>query len=373
MNWDYIRSIAASPKSYAADWHENSNKDVIGYFCSYVPEEIITASGALPYRILPDTDRIISKADAHLQSYCCGIVRGALEDALSGELNFISTVVFPHTCDSIQRLSDIWRINFDSASHVDLLVPAKLNTQSAYDYFKSILVKFKAQIQELTGQEITPERLHTAIRTHNNIRRHLARIYELHSQYPDLITSGDLYSLLKAATVMDRLAFVNELEEMLPALEKQRKTPVEKPAKRIVLSGGACNLPDLYSIIARHGAQVIWDDFCSGARSFEGLLAEDKNPFEAMVDRYVHRNICPAKHSDLTHRGDHLIKAVQQKKADGVIFLRLKFCDPHAFDYPYLREMLVKADIPCVLIEIDPQQRLSEQVRTRCEAFIEML
>ena len=32
--------------------------------------------------------------------------------------------------------------------------------------------------------------------------------------------------------------------------------------------------------------------------------------------------------------------------ADGVIFILLKFCDPHAFDYPYIKALLDSAGIP---------------------------
>jgi len=56
-----------------------------------------------------------------------------------------------------------------------------------------------------------------------------------------------------------------------------------------------------------------------------------------------------------------------------VIFIMLKFCDPHAFDYPYLRDMLTAEGIPSTLFEIEDQQSAAGQFRTRCEAFIEMI
>jgi benzoyl-CoA reductase/2-hydroxyglutaryl-CoA dehydratase subunit BcrC/BadD/HgdB len=103
------------------------------------------------------------------------------------------------------------------------------------------------------------------------------------------------------------------------------------------------------------------------------MLAEDKNFVSAIADRYIRRTVCPAKHFSITSRGDYLVQKVQQSQSDGVIFLLLKFCDPHAFDYPYLRDRLTEIQIPSTLIEIDPQRSFSEQIRTRCEAFIEML
>ena len=56
-----------------------------------------------------------------------------------------------------------------------------------------------------------------------------------------------------------------------------------------------------------------------------------------------------------------------------MIFLFLKFCDPHSFDYPYIKEMLDKEGIPSMLFEIEDQLPSEGQFKTRCEAFIEML
>ena len=67
------------------------------------------------------------------------------------------------------------------------------------------------------------------------------------------------------------------------------------------------------------------------------------------------------------------MEKVRQNQADGVIFLFLKFCDPHAFDYPYMKEMLEKQGVPSMLFEIEDQTSSEGQLKTRCEAFMEML
>ncbi len=51
----------------------------------------------------------------------------------------------------------------------------------------------------------------------------------------------------------------------------------------------------------------------------------------------------------------------------------LKFCDPHAFDYPYLKEFLDREGIPSMLLEIEQELPAEGQLGTRFEAFIEML
>jgi benzoyl-CoA reductase/2-hydroxyglutaryl-CoA dehydratase subunit BcrC/BadD/HgdB len=83
--------------------------------------------------------------------------------------------------------------------------------------------------------------------------------------------------------------------------------------------------------------------------------------------------VCPAKHAGIHNRGQYLLDKVKAYNADGVVFLLLKFCDPHGFDYPYMKAMLDKENIPSLLFEIEDQISSEGQLRTRCEAFLEML
>ena len=72
-------------------------------------------------------------------------------------------------------------------------------------------------------------------------------------------------------------------------------------------------------------------------------------------------------------RGDILVDLVKKNNADGVVVSMLKFCDPEEFDYPVYKTQLEDEDIPILYLEIDQQQLNSEQVRTRIQAFQEML
>ncbi|MBW2370540.1 MAG: 2-hydroxyacyl-CoA dehydratase, partial [Deltaproteobacteria bacterium] len=130
--------VVSNPRAYAENWKKETGGEIVGHFCSYTPEEIITAAGALPFRIL-GSGATITKADMHLQAYSCSLVRGGLEDALTGKLDFLDGTVFPHTCDSIQRLSDIWRLNVKEKFHLDVILPVKLNTASARTYMLDTL------------------------------------------------------------------------------------------------------------------------------------------------------------------------------------------------------------------------------------------
>jgi len=365
--------ILKDPNGYVKRFKAESGRKIVGTFCSYAPEEIILAAGAHPFRLFGSGEKI-RLAEAHLQSYCCSLVRGALEDVLDGRLAFLDGVVFPHTCDSIQRLSDIWRMNVPACFHLDLVLPVKLDTDGARQYMIEVLSRFRAELGEKLGMTISDEELRAAIRIYNRIRAALTRICDLKGERPEILKGSDLYALVRTAMIMDRPRAASLLEEVAGALDGKGATEAAAPPKkRIFLSGGICNHPDIYTIIEEAGGEVVGDDLCTGSRYFSGKIDEKADPVTAIADRYLERVVCPAKHRGLTDRADHLVRLVREKRAQGVIFFLLKFCDPHAFDYPYLKEALDQAGIPSMLLEIEDRLPADGQLRTRFETFVEMI
>ncbi len=375
MRWiEECLQVVENPNRYAAGL--GGEKKIVGTLCSYVPEEIILAAGAHPFRLL-GSGETVRLADAHLQSYCCSLARGVLEDALAGRLAFLDGVVFTHTCDTMQRLSDIWRINMHGPFHLDLILPVKLDTDSARMYFNDVLETFREALGAKLGVRINDEDLESAIRTVNRIRQAFARLYGLLNDHPGMIKPEELYLLDRAAMMMDRSRAVAVLEDIVAELSDSvsENDAVRKgSAKRIFLEGGVCSYPDIYRFIEEAGGNVIGDDLCTGFRYFDGLVEEGtKNPLAAIAERYIKRMICPAKHTGLTDRAERLVQTALDKRVQGVIFFFLKFCDPHTFDYPYLRDALKKAGIPSLVVEVEDQLQGEGQLKTRLEAFIEML
>ncbi|MDP2854168.1 MAG: 2-hydroxyacyl-CoA dehydratase family protein [Smithellaceae bacterium] len=366
------RRVVSDPSDYARQLQKTSGKKIIGYTCSYTPEEVIMAAGAHPLRLF-GTKQNISLADSHLQSYCCSIVRGILEEGLSGRVDYLDGMVFPHTCDSMQRLSDIWRMNIPFGFHLDITLPVKLDTVSAKDYMIDVLKKFRDDLGRKLNVEISDEALQKAITTTNAIRQSIRAIYDIRNLYPQLMPGDDLYNIVRASMIMDRDRLAVMLAET--AAELKERAAGAKPAdmKRIMLAGGMCNQPDVYAMIEDAGGGIVWDDFCTGARYFTGLIDTGRDPLAGIGERLLNRVVCPAKHADLDGRARHIIGLVKEKNARGVIFLLFKFCDPHAFDYPYLKERLDEAGIPLMIAEVDDSLPAGGQLRTRFEAFLEML
>jgi bzd-type benzoyl-CoA reductase N subunit len=368
--FDEFEKIASDPHAYARNM-KTRGKKVLGYFCSYTPEEIIHAAGLHPVRLFGARGDL-SLADRHLQPYCCSLAKGALTDVLAGNLDFLDGAVFPQTCDTIQRLSDIWRLNTQFPFFADVVLPVKLNSPSALTYMEEVLARFRSDLEKGFGAAISDEALGKSLRTYNLIRTGLGKIAEIRSRYPGAITARDLHILIKSSMIFDRDLLPEKLDAVLKELEG--RVPGKKgTGRRVMLAGSICNHPDIYSLLERSGVEVVREDLCTGSRYFEGMISEQGDPIAALAKRYFERIICPAKHSSIIARGDNLVKSSREHDVQGVIFLQLKFCDPHSFDYPYLKEFLDKENIPSMLLEIEDSLPPEGQLLTRFETFVEML
>ena len=365
-----FHQAAGDPAAYGRKIREQG-RPVIGYFCSYTPEEIILAAGAHPLRLF-SSGQDIALADAHLQSYCCSLVRGALEDALSGRLGFLSGTVFPHTCDSIQRLSDIWRLNTEFGFFADVVLPVKLDTESSRQYLRDVLEKFRRNLADGLGAAITDDGLAGAWSIYEKIRGSLAEIYELRAQDPSLLRGRDAAALVKASMIMDREYLSRRLPEVVEEVRSGAYRWDASGHKRLVMAGGVCDQPEIYGLLEEAGGVVVADDLCTGSRWFAGRGRGEK-PMELVASRLMNRPACAAKHQGITARSQALADLAQKSRADGAVILLLKFCDPHLFDYPHLKESLDRLGVPNLLYEIEDQLPSAGQLLTRFETFIQML
>ena len=92
-----------------------------------------------------------------------------------------------------------------------------------------------------------------------------------------------------------------------------------------------------------------------------------------MAERILNAPPDPTRGNPISERCDYLQQLVKNTDAKGVVFYDIKFCEPELFDLPDLRRALQEASIPSIAIEVDINDRLSHQVITRLESFLEMI
>ena len=142
LSFEYHFILSSIPFNPAIkDWKEDGKK-VVGFFCSYVPEEILHAADILPYRIRPTGCKETTSADVYLSRFNCSFVRSCLEFAIKGEYKFLDGVVFENSCDHVRRLYDVFRQTAPYPFMHFISIPHKVDGE-AIGWFKDEIINFK--------------------------------------------------------------------------------------------------------------------------------------------------------------------------------------------------------------------------------------
>jgi bcr-type benzoyl-CoA reductase subunit C len=371
---EILGTFAEAQKDPYANWPDRyPGHRAMGYFCTYVPEEIIHAAGFVPLR-LRSGDQTPSRADAHLQSYTCALCRSGLDQALRGDLGFLQGMVFPHTCDTLQALADVWRMSFPDLYVETIVQPVHLSSPSTRPYLIAELQRFRHSLEELIGQKISDQAISASIKLYNQKRYLLTRLYDLR----DRLTATEFFAVTDAGFTMPPLEYNQLLSELVRLLAEGEQPPPQGPG--LILVGAVLDDPAILTIVEDLGARIVGDDLCTGSRYFAQPIETDSDPVAGLAERYINRLPCPAKYHPDYQPGEHLLKLVKETQADaassrvrsGIVFVLPKFCDPHAFDYAIVKQKLDAAAVPYLRLEMEHAPAL-EQWRTRLQAFLEMI
>lgn len=364
-----FEKVASDYYSYAKEAAAAGRK-VAGYMCSYAPQELLHAAGYLPIRILGregDTHR----ADELLQAFSCSFARSVLDSALEQEWPFLDLVMFSHTCDTMQNVADLWRAH---APHTEVLiasVPTRTDGDAAKRYYVAELERLKKKIEAKTGP-ITDEQLAASLKLFEEHRNTMQELYALRTAKPGLLSGAQMMNISVSALLMDRAEHLALVQAVIAALKSDDCTG-DTTLPKVFVAGGMCRHVGFIELMESAGCAVVGDDLCVGSRSFVQGKSDAATPLEALAKIYLGRIPCPAFHRDARHPGEALVEAVRRDKADGVIFLLTNFCDPVAFDFVPLKQSLEKAGIPALSLSVEQHREPPEQLRTRVEAFAEML
>jgi bcr-type benzoyl-CoA reductase subunit C len=342
-------------------------KKIIGYFCTYTPIELIHAAGFVPVRIMGGEASSV-RADSLVPDFICPYLRSAIGAALEGRYDFLSGLIQGYTCDVACGVANVWERNLPGDLFHLLAIPYNVNAESRR-FFKESLGELTDKLQR-AGGKVTEESLSESLDLYKRIRDRMLSLHEMRARDELPVPARDLLIVTLAGFVMPPKEYLTLLDEFTS--EAERTEASKRNGPRILVSGGIIEDPNLLAIIEDCGAVVAGDDLCTGLRHFHPSRGEGEDPFDQLVDRYLNRFPCPSR-SRVEDRLQLLPDLIERSGTRGVVFLFQKFCTPHLADHPALSEGLRTRGIPNTLIEIEEGGVDEGRMRTRLEAFFEML
>ncbi len=372
---DELRTISEQTYNPFLKDEKAAGKPLIGYFCPYLPEELLHAAGMVPCRINAVGSRGTAKGDIYFSPINCSYVRHIFDKVLNREYDFLDGVIFTNGCDHNKRLYDNWRdARGESGLPPDFLymfeVPHMINDRAETKLNREIL-KLISTLEQMFSVKIEESAVSASIAIYNRKRRLMKEIFGKRGRLETKVSGSDMLRLMLAATVIP----VEAACDLLARLNESLGDPPEKPEgrPRILLTGGCFEEPDLIDMIEECGGEVVADTFCHGMRYFDMEVDESAPPLEALAARYLCHASCPRMINDFYRRMDSLQQTMLEYSVDAVIVEKLMFCDLWGGENFLLHQESKRLGFPILTLDRELYSEGKGQRRTRLQAFFEQL
>jgi benzoyl-CoA reductase/2-hydroxyglutaryl-CoA dehydratase subunit BcrC/BadD/HgdB len=352
-------------------WKQNGGR-VLGYFCSSMSEEIMTAAGLLPFRMRATGSADTELSDAYFSSINCSFTRHCLNVALSGEFDFLDGLIVPNSCDNVRRIYDHWIRQMKTPFVRMISLPRKAG-EAQVDWFREELTNLKAAMEEYFGVAITDARLADAIGLHNETRRLQRRLYDLRKSAAPPISGAEALAVTVAGTAMPKALYNKLLAELLDDLGACEGNGDYRA--RLMIMGGELDDPGYVRVIEDQGGLVVTDSLCFGSRMFwKEVEEETDDPITALARFYVaERPSCPRVFGEYEQRAAFVREMMRDFQVDGVILERLAFCDLWGFEQFTIKNDFQDWGIPLMMLDREYTLSGVGQLKTRVQAFLETI
>ena len=359
--------------------HKASGGKVVGTFCVYVPEEIVLAADGVCVGLCAGAEIGMAEAEKVLPRNLCPLIKSAMGFKLSKICPYFEScdmIVGETTCDGKKKT---WEILNDIVPAYVMDLP-QMKSELGKEMWLSEVAKFKDEVENLTGKTIDSEALSRSIKLVNEKRKVLQRLSDLRKTDPVPISGRDALLIEQVAFYDDIPRFVEKVSALCDELEERVAKGIgitDGSSARIMISGTPMVIPNwkLPYIIETSGATVVCEESCTGQRYFRDLVNENGGGVESqlkdLAERYL-KTDC-ACFTPNNERIEHIIEYAKDYNVDGVVCYTLQFCDPYAVETHKVKKALEKEGIPVLEIETDYSQEDTGQIKTRVEAFVEML
>lgn len=370
-------NFSINPQEMIKSYKEKGWK-IIGHFCSYMPEELFYAAGIVPVRIFPKSSDRFDLADEYLPAYTCSFARASLNDLLSDSYSYFDGFFFSSNCDTIRCLFHHFKRHVRDTFIPSMNMPAKARSKAAWVFLKQELDMLKGSIESYTRRIIEKEDLSNAIRIYQVNRKMMLAINQLRISVSGRISARTMNSLYRLNTQLEKQQANDMLERFIGECKVNHTDTMDEGRPKVFVMGNCCGNNEVLELIESCGIDIVDDLLASGAKQFhEAGQICDSDYIGFIASRLNQRLVCPTKilasSKDRAHSLKTIKSQVELSGADGVILLHQKFCDPHGLDRPHLLSELKKSEIPLLELESEQDTHNREQLKTRIEAFIEMI
>ncbi len=359
--------------------HKAGGGKVVGLYCVFVPEDLILAADAIPVGLCAGTQFSIPDAEEVLPRNTCALIKSSFGFKVGRTCPYVQAsdfVIGETTCDGKKKMYEI--LAEHHPTHV-MEVPQK-KTPLGRQLFLEELRGLKDKLETETGVAITADKLAQATAAIDAKRRALQRLSDIRKARPVPISGLDALLVTQISFYDDPVRFTEKVNALCDELEGRiagGEGVAAADAPRVLVSGSPMAIPNwkLHQILEESGAVVVGEESCTGSRYFSYLTPENDGSLPAQLEAIADRQLethC-ACFTPNNERTEDILTLAKEWAVDGVVHYSLQFCHTFANEAVKVEKAMAEKDIPLLRIETDYGDEDIGQLKTRVDAFLEMI
>jgi len=353
---------------------------IIGTVCNMVPEELIYAAGGIPIRLCSGHHSSVKPGEEFYPRDSCPLIKSFIGSTVAGNPLFemCDVIIVPTTCDGKKKIGELLN---DYKPVWTMELPHNKESIFSKKYWLSQNRILKKRLENLTKKKINRRKLQNAIKLLQMRQDVAKRLLNIQKSDMPVISGIDYYITIQSAFFDTAERWTRKTKELCEELEsnlKSEKYIKSNTASRFLFTGAPAIMPNLKIplLIESLDANITVDETCSGSQYFyDPVVVEEwtvSQMMKAISERYLMPSVCPCfvKSED---RIDKLLDMIKEYKIDGVIYHTLRLCVLFDIESKKIKDIMEEKNIPFIYLNTDYSKEDQEQLRTRIEAFNEIV
>ena len=329
----------------------------------HYPRALLRAYGFHPMEVWGPPGLTEAHEETHFQEYVCSLVRDAVIFLRSEAGQQVDCILVPHTCDSLQGTGTVMQNFLRPRQPVMTLYHPRNRGSAGLEFLTHELERLSDSLREVSDVEPTDATLLGLIEEENQADEWLGRLCLHRSDFG--LCDREFYSLVRAREYLPAKDFIH-LAQSVPRSEQAPR------GVKLMISGILPEPMELFEHINEFGGSVVADDLACGSRRVYAANQET-DPLRNMAVQLLSAPPDPSFGCAVDVRNAYLIERMESTGARGMLFYEVKFCEPESFYLPQTRDALTEAGYPMLHVEVELENKISGQILTRLNTFLEVL
>jgi benzoyl-CoA reductase/2-hydroxyglutaryl-CoA dehydratase subunit BcrC/BadD/HgdB len=354
---------------------KDEGQKVVGIYCTYCPQEMILAAGAIPVSLCGTSETPIADAETVLPRNLCPLIKSSYGFAVTDTcpfFHFSDLIIGETTCDGKKKMFEIMQ---EIKPVYVMQLPHLHQLDAALELWIKELRRLRSTLEEELDVEISDEKLWDAIRKVNHETMAVKAICDLNKKNPPVLNGLDLLTVTWSRNFSsdkeELFTMLNELQQGL-ATNQESEANANKP--RVLLTGCPVGLGSekVIRLVEESGGLIVAMENCSGYKTLE-LQSDTEldDPIIALAQKYM--EIPCSCMSPNPYRFELLERMLEEFQVDAVVDLTWQACHTYNIEAFTVGNLVRDKGLPYLHLESDYSSSDLETLKVRIEALLEMV